>query len=52
MNEKLYDYVNQNLTKEQILDIMDDALDLMQQYNGRTVDYCISESLRDRGLLK
>lgn len=30
--------------KNQIMEIMDEALELMQQYNGRSVQYCLVEA--------
>jgi len=42
--DNLYDYLLK-LPKEEIIQIMADAIDLMQAYNGRTMTYCIMSSI-------
>ena len=44
MPDWLYEYL-MKLPKEQVIEIMADALDLMQAYNGRTIAYCIVTSI-------
>lgn len=36
------EWILANKTPEEIMTIMDSALDIMQQYNGRTKTYCIA----------
>ncbi len=44
--EWLYEYLLQ-LPALQLVEIMADALDLMNQYNGRTHTFCIVSSIED-----
>lgn len=37
------------LEKPLVIEIMEDALDLMQQYNGRTIQFCVEEALKQKG---
>lgn len=45
IDDRLYEYLTQNFTKAALVEIMCDALDLMQQYNGRSMTYCIVSSI-------
>lgn len=42
----------ETLSKEELINIMYEALDLMNQYNGRTSKYCVTQALRNMGFLK
>lgn len=44
MPEDLYCYL-QRFSKEQLIEIMSEALDYMQQYNGRTIKFCILSAM-------
>ncbi len=44
MNEKLYELL-MKMPKKNLINIMWDALDVMQAYNGRTKMFCIMESI-------
>ena len=44
LNEKLYDFLLK-LPRKNLIHIMDDALDIMQQYNGRSNFYCICRAM-------
>ena len=44
MHDKLYDFLLK-LPRKNLVHLMSESLDLMQQYNGRTKTYCISEAL-------
>ena len=37
--------------KEQLIEVMYNALSIMQRYNGNTVDYCVEEAMRDNNLI-
>ncbi len=42
--EKLYEIIRRK-NKKQMVDIFEQALDLMQQYNGRSKFYCVATAL-------
>ena len=42
MNEQLMRF-----TKIEIIEIMSDALDLMNQFNGRSVDFCVDAAIKN-----
>lgn len=40
----LYEYLMM-LPKDEVIEIMANALDRMQEYNGRTITYCVVSSI-------
>lgn len=44
ISEKLWLYL-ERLSKQKLINVMGDALNLMQQWNGRTITYCIIHAL-------
>lgn len=46
MSEWLYEYL-MKLSQEQVVEIMYDALDNMEAYNGRSKTYCIVTAIPD-----
>lgn len=39
-----------NVSKKQLIEIMYDALSIMQRYNGNTVGHCLEEAIRSNNL--
>lgn len=37
--------------KEQLIEVMYNALSIMQRYNGNTADYCVEEAMKDNNLI-
>ena len=49
MNERLHDFLLQ-LPRENLINLMEMAVDEMQSYNGRTIDFCILTALEAKPL--
>lgn len=46
ISDKLYEYL-QAMDKDQLLEVMGNALDMMQMYNNRSHTFCIVSSIED-----
>lgn len=44
LHPKVWEYLNK-LDKEQIVEVMLEALEVMQGYNGNTINYCVVKAL-------
>lgn len=41
-----------NVNKEQLIEVMYNALSIMQRCNGNTVDCCVEEAMKDNNLIR